>query len=176
MRARRAFSLIELVIVVVIMGVIAAIAVPRLVGFEQRAEVNASLAGMRNMEKAMSLYYDLHRVWPADAKAGVYESWMDGYIDQRTWESKPSMGLAWDWNSAAVSPAGVGPNVAIVGGSTPLIDAWRAFEKGVDDGKATTGRVQIGKVEGEWALMWQMEPSAGVVDAGGEAEVDAVGK
>ena len=58
---------------------------------------------------------------------------------------------------------------------TPPIESWRAFELSVDDGKATTGRVRIGKVGGRWALMWQMETSAGVLDAGAEAVVDAVG-
>lgn len=172
----RAFSLIELVIVVVIMGMIAAIAVPRLVGFERRAEVNSTLMSFRNLERAMSLYYDEHRAWPADAEAGEYPSWMQGYIDKRTWMGVPSAGTVWDWNDAAASPAGVGPNVAIACFGTPPMDAWRAFEVRVDDGKATTGRVRIGKVGGGWAMMWQMEPSTGALDADVEAEVDAVGK
>lgn len=175
-RSGRAFSLIELVIVVVIMGVIAAIAVPRLVGFERRAEVNSMLASFRGMERAMSLYYDEHRAWPTNTNPGEYPAWMKGYIDERAWGSVMAPGTAWDWNDTAASPAGVGPNVAIACAGTPPIESWRAFELSVDDGKATTGRVRIGKVGGRWALMWQMETSAGVLDAGAEAVVDAVGK
>lgn len=63
MRAR-AFSLVELVIVVVIIGVVAAIAVPRVTTASRRAKANALEATMASVRQAMELYYADHRKYP----------------------------------------------------------------------------------------------------------------
>lgn len=63
MRAR-AFSLLELVVVVVIIGVIAAIAVPRMSGFAAGSKVQAAAASVRTMQERVVEYEGLNGAYP----------------------------------------------------------------------------------------------------------------
>ncbi|MEM9559596.1 MAG: prepilin-type N-terminal cleavage/methylation domain-containing protein [Planctomycetota bacterium] len=60
MVARRAFSLIELVIVVVILGVIAAIAVPRMGSAAETAKANRLVGDLRTLQEAADRYTAEH--------------------------------------------------------------------------------------------------------------------
>jgi len=64
----RAFSLLELVVVVVILGVIGAIAVPRVSGFAARSKVSAASASVRMIQK---------RIIEEEAAEGRYPSAID---------------------------------------------------------------------------------------------------
>ena len=58
---RRAFSLLELVIVIVIMGVLAAIAVPRIVGASERAKAEAVSNDLAEVRNAIEVYKAEHQ-------------------------------------------------------------------------------------------------------------------
>lgn len=60
MRFRRGFSLIELVIVVVIIGVITAIAIPRMSSARERAQAAAVSDGVAKIDTAIQLYKAEH--------------------------------------------------------------------------------------------------------------------
>jgi prepilin-type N-terminal cleavage/methylation domain-containing protein len=64
-KARRGFSLIELVIVVVIIGIIAAIAVPRMSRGSQGASDSALGANLAVLRNAIDLYQTEHQAYPA---------------------------------------------------------------------------------------------------------------
>ena len=61
---RRAFSLVELVIVVTIIGVLASIAVPRMSRGLADANANALEATLANVRKAIDVYYAEHDDYP----------------------------------------------------------------------------------------------------------------
>ncbi|MCH8967307.1 MAG: prepilin-type N-terminal cleavage/methylation domain-containing protein [Planctomycetes bacterium] len=63
-RTRRAFSLVELVIVVVIIGVLSAIAVPRMSGAASRSGLTAIRATLTTVRKAIDTYYAEHGMYP----------------------------------------------------------------------------------------------------------------
>ena len=63
-RTRSAFSLVELVIVVTIIGTIAAIAVPRMSNATNRASANALQASITNVRKAIDCFYAEHGSYP----------------------------------------------------------------------------------------------------------------
>ncbi len=76
---RRAFSLIELVIVIVIIGILAAIAVPRLSRGATSASENSLSANLAAMRSAIELFYAEHgNTYPALAK---FEDAMTKYSD-----------------------------------------------------------------------------------------------
>ena len=55
-RKRSAFTLLEVLIVLAIIGVIAAMAVPRLLGQQQSANIKVSKTAIQNLEQAAKLY------------------------------------------------------------------------------------------------------------------------
>ena len=69
---RPAFSLVELVIVVTIIGVLASIAVPRMTGASAGAKANALQATLAGVRKAIDIYYAEHGKYPGyDSATGL---------------------------------------------------------------------------------------------------------
>jgi prepilin-type N-terminal cleavage/methylation domain-containing protein len=63
-KTRQAFSLVELVIVVVIIGVLSAIAVPRITHSATHSEAEAVRASLINVRKAIDMFYAEHGQYP----------------------------------------------------------------------------------------------------------------
>ena len=57
MKNRKGFTLIELIVVIVIIGILAAIVIPRLGGFSSQAKATAAEAGAKTICTAMSTIY-----------------------------------------------------------------------------------------------------------------------
>ena len=69
---RRAFSLIELVIVIVILGIIAAIAIPRIGSGSRNAGESALRANLASLRNAVDWYYgEHHNVYPGTNPDGL---------------------------------------------------------------------------------------------------------
>jgi len=69
--AARAFTLIELLIVVAIIAILAAIAVPNFLEAQTRAKVSRVHNDLRNIAHAMEMYYVDNRTYPAAYRAFV---------------------------------------------------------------------------------------------------------
>ena len=70
-RLGRGFSLVELLVVVVILAVLAAIAFPVLVKTKQTAQVSECLSNMRQLGMAFGMYLDDYRHFPAAVSCGI---------------------------------------------------------------------------------------------------------
>jgi general secretion pathway protein G len=55
-RSQAGFTLIEIMVVVVILGILASIVVPRLIGREEQAKRTSSAVQIKNFEEALSLF------------------------------------------------------------------------------------------------------------------------
>lgn len=74
---RRAFSLIELVIVVVIIGIIAAIAVPNLLSAVDRGKQKRTMADLRTLGTACEQYAIDNNVYPMASAMGALEVFLE---------------------------------------------------------------------------------------------------
>ena len=71
-RHQRAFSLVELVIVIVILGIIAAVAIPRITSGSKNAGECALRANLRTLRTAIDFYHMEHKqIFPAARGDGV---------------------------------------------------------------------------------------------------------
>lgn len=82
LKDEKGFTLIELMVVVVIIGILAAIAVPAFSDASDKAKVSKAKADLRTIESALEIYYAEHGEYPdADSDntlPDVLED--DGYI------------------------------------------------------------------------------------------------
>lgn len=75
MRAERGFTLIELIMVVVIIGLLAAIAIPRLGGTKERAYIAAMRSDLRNLSTYEESYFYDFAVYTSDQNALRTTGW-----------------------------------------------------------------------------------------------------
>jgi prepilin-type N-terminal cleavage/methylation domain-containing protein len=78
--SRRGFTLIELMIVVSIIGLLAAIAVPKVQEARTRAEATRIIGAMRTVQFGATLYFDSATTWPRQAALGVVPPRLGGYL------------------------------------------------------------------------------------------------
>jgi prepilin-type N-terminal cleavage/methylation domain-containing protein len=64
MRSNKGFTLVELLVVVLILGALAAIAVPRIIGGAQNAKINACDTNVDLLNSQIELYYANQGDWP----------------------------------------------------------------------------------------------------------------
>lgn len=65
MKSRKGFTLVELLIVVLILGALAAIAIPRIIGGATSAKKNACLTNIDLINSQIELYYANTDAWPS---------------------------------------------------------------------------------------------------------------
>jgi general secretion pathway protein G len=71
MLRKKGFTLVELLVVVLILGALAAIAVPRIIGGAQSAKANACNTNVDLINSQIELYYSNNGTWPATLAAVV---------------------------------------------------------------------------------------------------------
>lgn len=153
---RSAFSLVELAIVVAIIGVVAAIAIPRLSSANDRARLRVFIQNCREIEAAAQRYaIEHHGEYPPDETEGLSGAllWMLRGPSSTPFPDPGDPGVAMDWNGEGGANTWTGPGRGY--NFTLQSNSWSdeflaSFDREADDGNPNTGRVLIRQGEIVW--------------------------
>ena len=98
---RRGFTMIELLMVVVIIGLLASLAIPRFSDTKDRARLAAMKADLRNLVSAQEVYMMDHQTYASDPDALAFKGSPNVTISLAS-----STGFAASWSASATSNGG----------------------------------------------------------------------
>ena len=137
------FTLVEIMIVVAIIGLLAALALPSFAKARRDARVSAQMNDLRILEDAFQLYAMENRGFPAPTwMPKLLPPGMDKYIRGDIWrQTSPSGGLyAW---KRTTSVNGVTRYYISISGAVDQ-EVWDIMDRKIDDGLADSGKLQWG--------------------------------
>lgn len=139
-RRRGGFTLLEVLLVLVILGVLAALVVPNLLGTQERALINKTSADIAGLEETLELYAVEHRaqypetledlLQPLDVKEQPMKPYLDEF-PKDAWEQPLNYELTTDANRAGALVPRIwsnGPNGQNEDGSGDDINNWTTEE------------------------------------------------
>jgi prepilin-type N-terminal cleavage/methylation domain-containing protein len=137
-RQTKAFTLVEIMIVVVIIGLLAAMAIPAIQKVQQTARNNRFISDLRVFAQSFEQYALERGSWPANAGAGVVPANMTTALHIAVWTGVNSLGGRWNYDRNLN-----GFSVAISTSSVTATDTqMEAIDAKIDDGDLTTGNFQ----------------------------------
>jgi len=140
------FTLVELMIVIAIIGLLSAIAVPNYISYRKKGQVAQVAANLKNFEKAFIAYAIDYENFPNDCHTdsgpyGLPNAEMEAYISVKEWAAPTALGGRYNWEGPDYyAYAGIS-----VDGATADVKYLRHLDAMLDDGNLGSGRFrQIG--------------------------------
>ncbi len=137
--ASRAFTLVEILIVVVILGILAAIVLPAIADVTTSSKQTAFVTDLTQYHKAAQIYMGEHGEYLEDSSSGAVPAGFESYINQAAWARGTPLGGVWDVEyldngvTAAIGVHFDGTGATRDDAFMTLIDAM------LDDGDLSTG-------------------------------------
>ncbi|MBU0694351.1 MAG: prepilin-type N-terminal cleavage/methylation domain-containing protein [Candidatus Omnitrophica bacterium] len=102
---KKSFTLIELIIIIVIIGLLAVVSIPKFINLKRDAQKASCFGSSASIQTALSLYYSRRAIAStAQFPESLHEvTFYTGYFADRTLPDHP---LNWDWNSYYSSSTG----------------------------------------------------------------------
>lgn len=143
LRRAGAFTLIEVLVVVIVLGILAAIAVPKFVGAQGETAVAATAEDLKSIETAIGMYKAKEGSWPSEVAQTLTPPGVETYFKGPVPLAKPCpIGGVYDYDApGGGSPAMI--SIRAIAGNLFTAQAAADLDAHFDDGIATTGAVRI---------------------------------
>lgn len=106
--AKKGFTLIELMIVVAIIGILAAIAIPKFADLITKSKESSAKGSLGSVRGAITIYYsDTEGLWPNSGAAGSLSDLVGKYLDRIPEIAIPSQSASGPVTPGHVNSAGV---------------------------------------------------------------------
>ena len=101
-RKNQGFTLIELIIVIAIIAILSAIAVPKFITYRERANILVMASNLKSFEKAFITYNFMTGGFPNDCHLPPPDNLppgagMENYLDATLWSTSPYLGGNYNW-------------------------------------------------------------------------------
>lgn len=137
-RLRQGFTLIEVLIVVIILGILAAVVVPAFSGMTDEARKGAFIRDLKTYADAIEIYTARSGFFVGDSSSGEFPPELDGYLDASEWERGTPLGGSWD---VELMEQGISSGVGVhfQGGANPGNAFMADIDERFDDGDLNAG-------------------------------------
>ncbi|HET7535800.1 MAG TPA: prepilin-type N-terminal cleavage/methylation domain-containing protein [Candidatus Didemnitutus sp.] len=144
-RRARGFTLVEIMVVVVIIGLLAAIAIPAFQRVREKARLTRVANDLRVFAQAFDTYVMEQGSWPADVSPGVIPAELVGRLPITFTQPTP-LGGQYEWDNEpglkSITLYNLNASVAMV----------TKLDKMIDDGNPNTGNFQYNGSEWHYLL------------------------
>jgi type IV pilus assembly protein PilA len=138
------FTLVELMIVIAILGLLAAIAIPNYINYRKKAQTAQVAANLKNFAKGFIAYAIDYENFPPDCHTtdgpyGLPNAEMEAYVSVDEWAATTPLGGRYNREG----PDHYGYAGISVDGATADIKYLRHLDSMLDDGNLGTGNFQV---------------------------------
>jgi prepilin-type N-terminal cleavage/methylation domain-containing protein len=139
---RRAFTLVEIMIVIVIIGLLAALAIPAIRRSQRSSQNTRVINDFRVFTQAFEIFNTNNGGWPDTAGPGVMPNLPTSITDTlkaASWQATTTIGGSWQWDNTLSSAGEAG--ICIIGFTCPD-EQLQQIDAKLDDGNLGTGNFQ----------------------------------